>query len=79
MNNQEGWLYVGDGWLRYRDPDGWTDEYLSAELVRGKDWPPPPPEARSAGVAAGTAALPPEAPSPRVRGRWHLGRPRTRA
>ena len=43
MHQQSGWLYVGDGWLRYRDADGWTDQYLSAELVRGSDWPPPAP------------------------------------
>ncbi len=47
MHKQTGWLYVGDGWLRYRDADGWTDQYLSAELVRGSDWPPPAPATRS--------------------------------
>lgn len=45
MLKQPGWLYVGDGWLRYRDADGWTDHYLPAESVRGLEWPPAAPEA----------------------------------
>lgn len=48
MGKQPGWVYVGDGWLRYRDTEGWTEHYLEAEAVRGLDWPPVAPvEVRS--------------------------------
>ena len=90
MHQGTGWLYVGDGWLRYREADGWTDHYLSAELVRGSDWPPPAPTARSQDVSprggdnlAGTAVPPSPVRSSRVRGLLgagrHIGRHRARA
>ena len=90
MHKQTGWLYVGDGWLRYRDTDGWTDQYLSAELVRGSDWPPPAPAARSqdlsprgADDSAGRAVPPSPVRPSRVRGLLgagrHIGRHRARA
>lgn len=88
MHKQPGWLYVGDGWLRYRDADGWTDQYLPAELVRGSEWPPPAP-ARSQGITeggpdvAGTAVPPSPVRQSRARGLMgagrHIGRHRARA
>lgn len=89
MHQQSGWLYVGDGWLRYRDADGWTDQYLPAELVRGSDWPPPAPDRSQGPTVGGTedlvgAAVPPTPVRPsRVRGLLgagrHIGRHRARA
>ena len=45
MHAQPGWLYVGDGWLRYRDADGWTEHYMDTMDPRAQNWPPPEPNA----------------------------------
>ena len=44
MNDKpEGWYYVGDGKLRYRDDYGWTDFYMDTSDPRAAQWPPPAP------------------------------------
>src|SRR6476469_6698518 len=44
MNDKpEGWYYVGDGKLRYRDDYGWTDYYMDTSDPRAAAWPPPAP------------------------------------
>lgn len=44
MNDKpEGWFYVGDGKLRYRDDYGWTDFYMDTTDPRARDWPPASP------------------------------------
>jgi hypothetical protein len=91
MHKQPGWVYVGDGWLRYADADGWTDHYLLAGLVHGSDWPLPAPAARfrdrvgsAAGLASTAAVQPAPQPIARVRGllgpgRSYIGRHRAEA
>jgi hypothetical protein len=39
-----GWYYAGDGKLRYRDDDGWTEFYMEMSDPRARDWPPPTPQ-----------------------------------
>lgn len=43
MEKPAGWYYVGDGKLRYRDDNGWTDYFMPTTDPLAAKWPPPPP------------------------------------
>ncbi|EWS99696.1 hypothetical protein N865_21515 [Intrasporangium oryzae NRRL B-24470] len=60
----EGWYYVGDGKLRYRDDRGWTSHYMSTKDPAAAKWPPPPPRTFLQQVLDDQAAVAAEAASP---------------
>jgi len=39
--DKPGWYYVGDGQLRYMDPNGWTDQYKLVDSAAKSDTQPP--------------------------------------
>ena len=73
MNDKpEGWYYVGDGKLRYRDHYGWTDYYMDTSDPRAREWPPPAPKALVQQLDSGEDAW---ASPPSPRRQWWAGAP----
>jgi hypothetical protein len=53
LDGEPGWFYVGNGELRYKDSDGWTDRYqdIDGPAKTSDGEPPTSPNAPGSGIA----------------------------